>query len=107
MEPNFVNSDHDLLIRVDQKVDSLTATIQDIKDGTLSRLNALEKEKADRSEIQEMQTKINDLQKHINENVETRTQKLERMSDKYLITLALYTLAVGSMIGLIIYHILH
>lgn len=43
--------DHDLLIRVDQKVEGLIATIKELSDNTLGRLQAVENEKADREEL--------------------------------------------------------
>lgn len=99
--------DRDLLIRLDQKVDSLQGIVQELKDGTLNRLESLEREKADREEVQQVQQKINDLQKHINENVEVRTRKLEDKTSSYFITQALYTLFIAGLTTLVLFHIFY
>lgn len=59
---NNSTADHDLLIRLDQKVESLTKAITDLNDNTLKRLDVVEKEKADRVDIDKL---AEDLRNHI------------------------------------------
>ena len=99
-------SDHDLLIRVDQKVDSLSQIVKELKEGTLDRLSILEKDKVDRKQMEEIQENFNIIQNKINNDIETRLRFQEKKTASYKITLTLYSVAVASMIGLIIYHIL-
>lgn len=40
--------DHDLLIRLDQKVDALSVDIKDLKDNVAARVSSLELQKADK-----------------------------------------------------------
>ena len=47
-------SDHDLLIRVDTKLDTLSGDLRELKDGTQKRLETLEREKFDASEAQKL-----------------------------------------------------
>lgn len=50
--------DHDLLIRLDQKVDSLTVAIQRIEDNTVSRLSALENDHVTRKEFDDHEARL-------------------------------------------------
>ncbi|MFA5014822.1 MAG: hypothetical protein WC549_04715 [Actinomycetota bacterium] len=92
-------ADHDLLIRLDEKVGDIQVSIKTLQDGTFSKIAMLEKDKADRREVEE-------LQKIVNEHMEVRVRNLENKTSKYFITLTLYSIAVATMISLIIYHIL-
>jgi transposase len=98
-ELNFKQSDHDLLVKLDQKVNDLKDAVKELQSGTYSRISALEKDKADRVELEF-------LQKRINDDIEVRVRKLESKTANYKITLMLYSIAVGGMIALICYHIL-
>ena len=66
--------DHDLLISLNQKVDDfiieMRASLNEIKDGTVARIESLEKTKADRTDIDAMQKKLDD-------NIEVRVRSLE------------------------------
>jgi hypothetical protein len=45
------SADHDLLIRLDQKMNTLSLDIKELKDNTASRVAALELEKANQKEL--------------------------------------------------------
>lgn len=92
-------SDHDRLIRIDQKVSDLVTKVDEIKNNNIARINALEKDKADRAEVQE-------LQKKVNEDIEKRVLFLEKKVSNYFITITIYSAIGAAMVGLIIYHIL-
>ena len=47
-------SDHDLLTKLEVKMDSLKADIKDLKDGTASKIVNLQKDKADQSDFDEL-----------------------------------------------------
>ena len=70
--------DHDLLVRLDQKVTDLKTDVKEIKDGTAAAI-------ADH---------------------EIRLKKLENQHSRYSLTLSIYTGIGSTMIGLIIYYIL-
>jgi hypothetical protein len=98
-EQRYNISDHDLLVRLDQKVNDLKNSLQELASGTFQKIAILEKDKADRADLDLLQKKVND-------DVEVRLRKVEDKTAKYLITMTLYSVAVGTMIALIIYHIL-
>ena len=60
-------TDHDLLIRLDQRVSDLQIAVKDIKDNTISRVESLEKTKADRIDLDK-------IQKNLDENIEFRVR---------------------------------
>ena len=85
---NLNVSDHDILTRlvgsfedfkqnVNDKFSDIKADIKELKDGVSNRVDILEREKADKKELDEIQEKINNIQKHLNETVETRIDCLE------------------------------
>jgi hypothetical protein len=92
-------SDHDLLIELRTEVLNIRDDIKELKEGTTSRIINLEKDKADRVELDALQIKVN-------HDIEVRVRVLENKTSKYMITLTLYSIAVGTMIALIVYHIL-
>jgi len=92
-------SDHDLLIELRTEVLNIRDDIKELKEGTASRIINLEKDKADRVELDALQIKVN-------HDIEVRVRILENKTSKYMITLTLYSIAVGTMIALIVYHIL-
>ena len=63
-------TDHDLLIRLDQRVSDLQIAVKDIKDNTISRVESLEKTKADRIDLDK-------IQKNLDDNIEFRVRSLE------------------------------
>ncbi len=73
------SADHDLLNRLDEKVEigfkTIQGDIKDLKDGTTKRIDDLEKDKADRHEM-EM------LQKKVNEDIEVRVREIEKFTSE-------------------------
>ena len=67
-------TDHDLLQRLDSKVDSLIDEVKEMKSGTISDITDLKKEKADRREVEEIQKKVN-------EDHEVRIRNIENISN--------------------------
>jgi hypothetical protein len=62
--------DHDVLVRIDQKVSDLQTAVKKIEDGSASKISALERDKADRKIVEELQHKVNN-------DVENRIRNLE------------------------------
>jgi hypothetical protein len=91
--------DHDLLIRVDQKVGDLQISVKEISDGTISKITALEKNKADRDEVDR-------LQKIIDDNIEIRIKKLEGWKNWVMGIGLICGIVLGTMSGLVINHLL-
>lgn len=98
IEERRKDNDHDLLVRLDEKVGILTKTVQDLVDGTTKRIADLENGKADRGEVKELQDKIN-------KDLELRVRALEGSKSIYFNSMLLYTAGVVVMIGLFLYHI--
>jgi hypothetical protein len=77
---NTQNSlDHDLLIRIETRMESLRTDIKELKDGTTCKID----------------------------DHEARIQKIEKKVSGYVITLSLYSGAIATLIGIMIYHILN
>lgn len=57
--------DHDLLIRLDQKVDSMTNAIQRIEDNTVKRLLTLENDHVTRKEYDDHETRMRFIEKYV------------------------------------------
>jgi len=72
-------NDHDLLIRIETLMGVLTLEMKELKDGTRFQIN----------------------------DHETRIKKLENKIGGFVITIALYSAAVATLIGVIIYHIMN
>lgn len=67
--------DHDLLIRLDQKVDLLTDAIKDIKDDTINRVQKLEDTKLDKEAFEKYVKSHGEL----TVDEEKRIRKLEKV----------------------------
>jgi hypothetical protein len=61
---------NELVIRIDTKLDLLTKKVDDLSNGTTTRISALENDKADRKDVAILQTKINN-------DIEIRVRSLE------------------------------
>lgn len=59
------NNDHDLLIRVDQKVDALSDDIKELKDGTATRLSHLEDDHVTRKEFGDHEKRLRFAERYI------------------------------------------
>jgi hypothetical protein len=57
--------DHDLLIRVDQKVDALSTDIKELKEGTASRLSHLEDDHVTRKEYGDHEKRLRFAERYI------------------------------------------
>ena len=53
-EEKYTRADRDLLIKVDTKLDAVIETVNDLKNNTVARIEALEKTKASENEIHEI-----------------------------------------------------
>ena len=93
--PNWGRDERDLLVELKTEMAGVRSDIQDLKTGVVDRLA---KEKADKKDVEELQHKVNN-------DIDGRLRKVEQTSAKYMLTLALFTAASVSMIGLILYHI--
>jgi hypothetical protein len=73
------DGDHDILIVLKTKMEDLKADIKDLKDGTTTQIG----------------------------DHELRIKKLENKTANYLITLTLYSVFVGGLVGLLLFHIFY
>ena len=73
------NSDHDLLIRLEEKMEGLKVDIKELKSGHAAQLL----------------------------DHETRLKKVEQKMDSNWIMTSIYTLATAGLISLVVYHILN
>jgi hypothetical protein len=94
----ITNEDHDLLIELRTEMQNVRKDIKELNDGTSGRIKALESDKADRKDIEAIQTKLNT-------DVENRIRALEAAKGLYLTSMVIYTAVGGTMIGLIIWHL--
>lgn len=85
---NEATLDHDLLIELRTEMRNIRADIKELKDGTAKRIDDLEKEKADKKELQTVQDKLN-------EDIETRIRVLENWR--------MYSLGATAVISFVIY----
>lgn len=63
-------TDHDLLIRLDQKVSDIQNSVKELQDGTFSKITCLEKDKAERVDVELLRQKVN-------KDIEIRVRSLE------------------------------
>jgi len=96
---NEKQSDHNLLIRLDQKVTDLQAAVKELGSGTVSKIASLERDKADRKEVEE-------LQKKVNHDIEVRVEGLEKWRASTLVYLAIYGVVGGFLATTLIYHLM-
>lgn len=85
MNNDNLTADHDLLIRLDQKVENLTNAIQELTNNTVKRLELVEDAKADRDElnvvIENYTTALNKeeiARVKADSDIETRMRSVER-----------------------------
>lgn len=64
--------DHDLLIRLDQKVDGLTEAIKRIEDNAVARLNKLEADHVSRKEFDDHEKRLRHLEEKRIPRIENR-----------------------------------
>jgi hypothetical protein len=81
--PDQIENDHDVLIELRTEMRNVRNDIKDLKDGTSSRIECLEKEKADRHEVEA-------LQRHVNDNIEKRVMNIENRNSNYKLAFILW-----------------
>lgn len=69
-ESAFTRENRDLLIELKTKIEALTESVNDLKKGTTERIACLERDKADRAELDALQAKVN-------HDIEIRVRKNE------------------------------
>ena len=102
-------TDHDRLIRIDTRLKDLIDTVADIKDGTSVKIALLEKSKADRDVVENIQKKLNEDIEHRVSNLETTRQDFRsKLADnnRYMSTYSKWLLAgIGITFALLIWHV--
>ena len=92
MEQDKVNmSDHDLVIRIDTRLEDLIKTVAEIRDGTHARISCLE-------------TKVDNHDKEISDLRATRTDFRQKIADMKLWDKTLIWLIIF-LAGLLIWHL--
>lgn len=76
METEHKQSDHDLLIQINTKVERVISDVKEIRDNTTSRVDALESEKLDKVEA----AKAIVAHEKIHDDFEKRLKWLERIA---------------------------
>ncbi|MDD5178314.1 MAG: hypothetical protein PHT54_03495 [Candidatus Nanoarchaeia archaeon] len=99
IEKEFTQTEHDLLIELKVQVQNIRNDIKELSEGTTERIVCLEKEKADRKELEEVQNKLN-------KDHEIRIRKLESSKLTYYTLMSVYTGIGVFIISLVIYHML-
>ena len=82
--------------RLDEKLNFVLSEIKSIKDGTVLRIESLEKIKADRIELDK-------LQKVLDEDIEKRVQAVENQTSNTKTIYWLYGIAIGALYCLVMY----
>lgn len=92
------SGDHDLLIELKTRMGDLKEDIKELSSGITSKILSLEQNKADRKEFELLRTEVDNIR-------ETRIRPLENRVSTFLITMGIFTVASGSMIALILFHV--
>jgi CHASE3 domain sensor protein len=95
----FVSSFNEWKSIVNDKFTEVRNDIKEIRDGAVTRIENLEKSKADRVEVDKLQVALNLFQKHVNENVEERVNSLEDSKKWIWVIVAGYILIASCVIG--------
>ena len=103
-DSNKSGNDHDLLLRVDTKLDLLTTTVNQLQDGTAKRISTLESEKLNVNDSYPVLYKA-EVDKRIADH-EVRLGKLETFNTRVALMLSGGIFALTFLIGLIAYHIM-
>ena len=99
------SNDHDLLLRVDTKLDLLTTTVNQLQDGTAKRISTLEAEKLNINDSYPVLYK-----KGVDDRLadhETRLNKLETTNTRFTVMISGGIFAIGFLITLVVYHIIN
>ena len=100
------SGDHDLLIELKTRMEGLKGDIKELSSGVGTRLVTLERDKADIKELLELKKEFENLKIEVHTVREERIRKLEEKVATFMITMGIFITIGGTMIGLIIYHIL-
>ena len=95
----FVSSFNEWKSVVNDKFTEVRNDIREIREGTVIRIESLEKSKADRVEVDKLQVTLNLFQKHVNENVEERVNSLEDSKKWIWLIVAGYIVIASCVIG--------
>jgi hypothetical protein len=97
-------SDHDILLtfrgETNTTLEDIKRQVRELRDGTITRISSLERDKADKDIVEQLQDKLN-------RDIEVRVRKVETSISRFLIITGIYSAIGLSLIGLIIYHITH
>ena len=97
--------DHNLLIRLDQKVSDLKVSVDNLTNGTVAKITLLERDKADSKTVEELESKVNnDIEKRLTDLEITRVDFRSKITNtnRYLT----FLLGLGLLIvGMLLYHL--
>jgi hypothetical protein len=98
-------TDHDLLIELKTEVQNIRNDIKELKTGTTERIVQLEKDKADRAEVEALQVKVSkDIDIRVRNLEDWKTKRTEQIRDdgKYYA----FIIGLGLLIlGIFIWHL--
>ena len=105
MDTMEFKSDHDILVTLVEQVKQVREDIKDLKEGTTIRILSLERDKADRRDVELLQIKVN-------KDIEMRMEKLENWQSerkewgKSQSRMLQSIIAIGTLIlGILIWHL--
>jgi hypothetical protein len=93
------SGDHDLLIRLETQMGFISNAIKELKDGTVARIELLERDKAEKKEVIDLLT--------IAEDNKKRIRSLEDKSSNSNLTIGLFVSLILFLGGLLVYHIIN
>jgi hypothetical protein len=88
-------SDHDLIIKIHTVVQRLVDDVKDIKDNTVGRIEALEKDKVDVKDLESEIKKVEDKVSITNKDFEERMREQEKTTTRITTWGAAALLALG------------
>jgi hypothetical protein len=88
-------SDHDLLIRIDTKVDVLQSTVAETRTALSARIDRLAQEKASYGDLDVVRKSIEDYQKRNSEELSAKNAEVEKLADKVDWTRRMIWVAIG------------
>jgi hypothetical protein len=97
-ERRVEHNDHDLLVRLDEKVENLTKTVTSLVDGTAKRIQDLETGKVD-------QKAFDLLQQRVNLDIEKRVRDIEKDNETNHIAMVVLSGLGILILGMLIWHI--
>lgn len=94
------SDDHDLLIKLSTQIERLSDDVKELKDGTSQKIVNLERDKADKCEL-------NELKDTVYVANEKRLRSLETKVGNFWVTISLYSVALGALATVLINHLLN